>query len=152
MCKTLIKTAPGIQGGGAALQRRGPPVHPWDGCRIFLLVKMFLEVFLAILFSYTDPIPTLYQVYTGLYRPYTDPIPTLYQSYTGLYRPSTGPIPPRGRPYTNHIPTYTETYTAVCPPRDPPRHPDIHPYIHLSILYPMLLVRPKSDLGFYGFS
>ena len=78
MCKTLIKTAPGIQGGGAALQRRGPPVHPWDGCRTFLLVKMFLEVFLAMLFSSTDPIPTLYQVYTGLYRPYTDPIPTLY--------------------------------------------------------------------------
>ena len=108
MCKTLIKTAPGIQGGGAALQRRGPPVHPWDGCRIFLLVKMFLEVFLAILFSYTDPIPTLYQVYTGLYRPYTGPIPTLYQSYTGLYGPYTAPLPTLYQSYTDLYRPYTD--------------------------------------------
>ena len=118
MCKTLIKTVPGIQGGGTALQRRGPPVHPWDGCRIFVLVKMFLEVFLAFfVFLYrpdTNPIPSLYRPFPTLYRPHTDSIPILYRLILTLYRSYTAPWPTLYQPYTD---LYRNLYSRMSDQR-----------------------------------
>ena len=86
---------------------------------------------------YTDPIPTIYQLYTGLYRPiptlyrphtdaipilyrpiptvyrpYTAPLPILYQAYTDLYRPYTDPTPSLCRLYTSPTPSLYRPYTV----------------------------------------
>ena len=131
MCKTLINTAPRIQGGGAALQRRGPtPVHPWGGCGIFLLVKMSLEVFLATKILYrpdTDPIPSLYRPIPA----YTDPLPTPYRLYTNPIPAYTDRIPTLYRPVADLIPTL---YRPIPTPIQPYVRPKIHQDIQISIL------------------
>ena len=118
--------------GGAALQRRGPPVHPWDGCRIFFLVNVSGSVSGNFVFLYrpdTNPIPSLYRPIPTLYRPHTDSIPILYRLIPTLYRPYTAPWPTLYQPYTD---LYRNLYSRMSAQRSTKtsRYPSLYPPIH----------------------